>query len=131
MDPEVAVGVEGPATFCTEKPRGLVSVFGALVLQQLGRPGKRGFAVHTGVQGLKGRRATLLLLHRVYLSVLVVTDLSTGSKGTLEGQTGKGSRELRGVWLAQLRAGQAGADGTVVVVKMVMGARKWRICAVL
>lgn len=49
VDAEVTVRVEGPAAFCAEEARGLVGVLGALVLQQLERPGERGRAVHAGV----------------------------------------------------------------------------------
>lgn len=49
VDAEVAVRVEGPAALRAQEARRLVRVLGALVLQQLGRSGERGGAVHAGV----------------------------------------------------------------------------------
>lgn len=49
VDAEVAVRVEGPAALCAEETGRFEGVLGALVLQQLGRSGKRGRAVHAGM----------------------------------------------------------------------------------
>lgn len=126
VDTEVAVRVEGPAALCAEKARGFVSMLGALVLQQLGGSGERGRAVHARVQRqqIRHRPTSLLLLRSVCLSVLVA-DLSAGRKGMLARQAGERSGELR--------AGQAGSNRAVVVMKMMMGmgVRKWRVCAFL
>lgn len=107
VDAEVAVRVEGPAALGAEEAGWFVGVLGALVLQQLGRSGKGGRAVHAGMQRRHGRSrpASLLLLLSVRLSVLVVADLSTGREGALARQTGKRTRELWCTGAGQLRAG--------------------------
>lgn len=88
VDAEVAVRVEGPAALCAEEAGWFLGVLRALVLQQLGRSGKRCGAVHTG---MKRQHASFRLLLSVSLSVRVVADLSTGRKG------GKRARELWGM----------------------------------
>lgn len=73
VDAEIAVGVEGSATLCAEETGLFVGVLRVLVLQQLGRSGERGRAVHAGMQRQHARRrpSYFLLLLSVCLSVLV------------------------------------------------------------
>lgn len=61
VDAEVAVRVEGPAALGAEEARRLVGVLGALVLQELEGPGKRGRAVHARVQRSRVPRSPPLL----------------------------------------------------------------------
>lgn len=86
---QVALRVEGPAALGAEEAGRLVGVLGALVLQQLRRPGERGRAVHAGMQRQQ-RPAPLFLL----LRVLVLADRTTRGEGALAGQAGVGSRKL-------------------------------------
>lgn len=131
VDAEVAVRVEGPAALGAEEAGRLVGVLRALVLQQLGRPGKSGRAVHARIQRQhgRGRPASLLLLRSVCLSV---ARLSAGGKGALARQAGKRPRELWGMRAGKLRAGQTRRYRTVVVMKMMgVGARERGVCAFL
>ena len=121
VDAEVAVRVEGPAALRAQEARRFVRVLGALVLQQLGRSGERGGAVHAGVQRQHVRPAPLLgLLALSVLLLVVVALLGTGGQRVRAGQAGERAGELWSVRARELRAGQARGDGTVVVVEVVV-----------
>lgn len=106
VDAQVAVRVEGAAALGAQEARGLVHVLGALVLQQLGRPGERSGAVHAGVrQSVPAPRVVLLRL-----LVLLVEVASAHGEGALVAAQARreGSGYLRTAGAHELRAGQAG-----------------------
>lgn len=122
VDAEVAVRVERPAAFRAEESRRLVGVLGALVLQQLVGPGEGGRAVHAGVQGRRVPDGPPLL----GLGTLVRFPGAfpgAGSDGVLATQAGQVGEEAR--------AGQAGGQGAVVVVEVVVGVGERRVRALL
>ena len=123
VDAEVAVRVEGPAALGAEEASRLVGVLGALVLQELRGPGEGGGAMHAGMQRRAGGGPALVFLLLLRVAVLVTEQLGTGGEGALAGQAGEGGRSLvrGGVWAGQGGARQAGGEGAVVVVEMVMG----------
>jgi len=124
VDAQVAVGVEGLAALCAQEAGGLLGVLRALVLQQLGGPLEGCGAVHAGVQELwehRGPAALLLLLLRAGLLAARLVGRLTGAEGVLASQVREVSsqRGSVGVRVAQLGAGKAGGEGTVVVVEVV------------
>ena len=113
VDAQVAVGVEGSAALGAQEAAGLGGVLRALMLQQLRRAREGGAAVHARV---------LLRLQAFLLRValLVPQQLGAGREGALAGEAGKWRWGLRGRRGSQLRAGQAGREGAVVVVEVVV-----------
>lgn len=81
VDAQIAVRVEGAAALGTQEAASLGGMLGALVLQQLGGPGKGGRAVHARMPMLDA-----LLLG---VALLVAQQLSTAGEGALAGQTGE------------------------------------------
>lgn len=106
-----------------------MGMLGALVLQQLRGSGKRGGAVHAGMQRQMRSSSVLLLL--LGFSVLMAADLRTGGKRASAGQAGNGSRQL--CRAGQLRAGNARRYGAVVVMEVMVGVGvgKGGVCAFL
>lgn len=128
VDAQVAVRVEGAAALGAQEARGLVGVLGALVLQQLGRSGEGGRAVHAGM-GQRVFAPVVVLLLLLRLLVLVVEVAGAHGEGALvAAQAGDGAGELRVARADELRAGQAGRQGTVVVVEVVVGVGQRGVC---
>lgn len=126
VDAEVAVRVEGPAAFCAEEARRLVGVLGTLVLQQLVGPGKRGRAVHARVQQRRAPDSPPRSCLRLWVCFL----------GAFSGTSGQrvSAAQAGHVWdmrADERRAGQAGRQGAVVVVEMMVGVGKGRVRAAL
>lgn len=118
VDAQVAVRVEGSAALHAQEAAGLGGVLGALVLQKLRGASERGAAMHARVL----LQLLLLLLRTLLLgvSLLVAQQLGTGREGALAREAGERRRGLRRWRRAQLRAGQAGCERTVVVMVVVV-----------
>lgn len=119
VDAQVAVRVEGAAALGAQEARGLLGVLGALVLQQLGRPGEGSRAVHAGVR----QRVSAPVVELLRLLVLLVEVAGAHGEGALVAAQARreGAGDLRATRAHELRAGQAGRQGTVVVVEVMVG----------
>lgn len=126
VDAEVAVRVEGPAAFRAEEARRLVGVLGTLVLQQLVGPGKRGRAVHARVQRRRVPRSPPC--SRLQLRVCVLGAFSRTSGQRVSAAQAGHVRDMRA---DERRAGQAGRQGAVVVVEVMVGVGKGGVRAAL
>lgn len=102
-----------------------MGVLSALVLQQLGRPGEGGRAVHARMR----QRVPAPVVVLLRLLVLLVEVARAHREGALVAAQarGKGARDLRAARAHELRAGKAGRQGTVVVVEVMVGVGQWGV----
>lgn len=94
---EVAVRVESPTALGAEKAGRFLSVFRALMLQQLRRSWKGGSAVHAAMQRQHGRSRPASFIWLLWLPDLMMAHLGTGGTGgtrPLAAQGREGTRQL-------------------------------------